>query len=891
MFSQRFCSKTISQEQSTGEAYRLIASVEDNSPSIPRPPLWLERSNPVRPPRSQSHTPGHRSQEMPETRRTRGGPAPPTAADDIDSPVRKSLRGIRNEAAAKRAELKAKAQKLTEQKKMGSEASKTSVGPDSVGDSENGTPNGSSRRGRKPKLLGTDEIESSRVSGSLDAQVDADGNVLANGDASLNLDSDRISSQILEETDTIATADAIEQTAPPIETSPKPSTMEFVVPIPLMPQAADQYYRTVTYNKIFIEQFTARKGPTDEMITEAEMFIQKMRDICLHIDLVNDTIEDPADVTADVRALWDRSISTKFKFLYHLLVNVREQSLHLAILGKPRVLDLVEKFIAGNDIAYHRSDNGASGKSTKDYQLAVSILPSDDVTSSTNENRTVDAILSLDNTLDLTNPQVCALRESTGSLIPIIFLAVLNSVDHVDRSISSTISGVARLQTEIACLTKLRQEAGRMSSDFQNVEDAASLVALFLAQPEKTDADWAVAELGPLDDNEAWDLAMNNTVLLQTSSSQEQKQKRSRESSTEKSGEPANKKTRIDGEAEIGEGDDSKITDSVIATQSTMPSQPEWETALRAANEDLKTKIREKDAALKDKGALLREKDTLLKDKDALIKEKDAFLRDRDSRLKTLETDFDMQMNRFEEQSRKLLEVQGQLQKTTKDLEDAGERRTRREEFITKLKDESRQLKDDLQAARLALESSEIPEIAELERLRREKDEAEKAKQKAVKDLANERETGEYLRSQYMTASNAASELRSSNEDLQSMVSGLEVRANGEAARLKQLGMDNQTKSAFRELDRLKAELKTRDALLARKEEEIKVKRSGISTRAGSVPRSPRVGPTNSRAASPIPDRRIENLKNNNLYVSNPLSPAKHTNHFQSVTKAQIRPF
>jgi chromosome segregation ATPase len=180
-----------------------------------------------------------------------------------------------------------------------------------------------------------------------------------------------------------------------------------------------------------------------------------------------------------------------------------------------------------------------------------------------------------------------------------------------------------------------------------------------------------------------------------------------------------NKKTKTDGEVEAGDKDDSRITDSVLASQPSKPSQQEWKeksAAMKKTEEELRTKLREKEAMLKD----------------------------RDTRLRTIENDFDMQMNRFEDQSRKLIEVQGQLDRTTKDLEDANERLTQREEFIAKIKDESNQLKDDLKAACLALYSSQVPEVSELERLRREKEEAEKVMQKVQKELANKREVSGY---------------------------------------------------------------------------------------------------------------------------------------------------
>jgi Class II histone deacetylase complex subunits 2 and 3 len=782
---------------------------------------------------------------MPETRRSiRGGPTTTTSApDDTESPVRKSLRGMRNEAAAKRAELKVKAQKLAEQKRNGSDLSKPVSRSDSIADSETGSSVNSMRgRGRKSRQVDAEDMDSTKNNAQSEHQDDAESTgKLTNGEDASSANLDPVQRNTPPTVDEEMVDSSIPQDQEQDQPQPKPqvSNMEFIVPMPLMPQSADHYCRTVTSNKHFIEEFTARKSPPPEMVLEAEVFVQKMRDICLHIDLVNDTIEDGSDVTPDIRAVWDRSTSSKFKFLYHILESLRERDLHMAIFCKSRLLDLVESFLAGNDVSYDRPDKGVSVQTSKGYSVIVTLRSSDDDSLANAEiSRPADAVISLDNTLDASKPTVRNIRSIGDLLSPLISLVVLNSVDHIDRYMSSAwVAGVEKLQAEIACITKLRQEAGRMGTDYQNVEEVASLVSLFLTQPERTEIDWAIAPLGPLDDNEAWDLANGNTVLLQTSTTHEHRQKRSRETSTEKEDLPAIKKTKVGDDTD--DNDNSKIIDSVVSSQPPKSSQDDSEervAALKKVEDEHKT----------------------------LLREKDAMVRDRDSRIRTIETDFDMQMNRFEDQSRKLIEVQGQLEKVTKDLEDANERRVRREEFVTKLKDENLKLKEDLKVARLALESSEIPEVSELERLRREKEEAEKAKQKAEKDLKMEQEMSGYLRTEYMKASTLAMELRNSNDELLAKISNLEVKANGEAARLKQLGMDQQTKSAFREIDRLKAELKNRETLLARKEEELKVKRSGIGTRAGSVPRSPRVGPTNSRAASPIPDRRIENLKNSN---------------------------
>src|ERR1700753_1956415 len=133
---------------------------------------------------------------MPETRRSiRSGPTTTiNALDDTESPVRKSLRAMRNEAAAKRAELKVKAQKLTEQKRNGSDISKPVSRSDSIADSETGSSVNSMRgRGRKSKQADAEDIESTKNTAQSEPQDDAESTgKLTNGEETSSVNQDPI---------------------------------------------------------------------------------------------------------------------------------------------------------------------------------------------------------------------------------------------------------------------------------------------------------------------------------------------------------------------------------------------------------------------------------------------------------------------------------------------------------------------------------------------------------------------------------------------------------------------------------------------------------------------------------------------------------------------------
>lgn len=179
-------------------------------------------------------------------------------------------------------------------------------------------------------------------------------------------------------------------------------------------------------------------------------------------------------------------------------------------------------------------------------------------------------------------------------------------------------------------------------------------------------------------------------------------------------------------------------------------------------------------------------------------------------------------------------------------------RLTERETIIGTLRAERNILRDQLTESNSALLTHTLPERAEFEALKQALTAAGNARSKAEARVASTNAELGYVRESYQAASNSASSLAANVSDLEAEKTVLERKASGEMARAQQLSKDGANKLLRQEKRRLEAMVRSRDELLARKEEEIaRLKEAGrgrMGTRASSVPRSP--GPA--RLGSPM---------------------------------------
>ena len=136
----------------------------------------------------------------------------------------------------------------------------------------------------------------------------------------------------------------------------------------------------------------------------------------------------------------------------------------------------------------------------------------------------------------------------------------------------------------------------------------------------------------------------------------------------------------------------------------------------------------------------------------------------------------------------------------------------------------------------------------ELKELREERDKLESKVKKQDKEL-------DFIRERYREASDAAMKSTQQATSFENALQDAQRQASGEAARLKQMHYSNYTSRLEDENRSLKAVNENLTDLLRRKDDELRALRARtmLSTRATSVPHSPRFGPTGSgsRAGSP----------------------------------------
>lgn len=628
--------------------------------------------------------------------------------------------------------------------------------------------------------------------------------------------------------------------------------MEFIVPLPFAGQARDQYRKTIKYNEELIEKFTGRKWqePAD-LLEKAQKFVETMRDITTHIDLTNETTMSQTDIEPADVIEWDRSVSTKFKLLYQLLNALRESPIHVIVITRPgRSQDILENFLKGMAITYMRLNSTTPDEiSSSPKPLSMTILASDvtveepDASNSLASLPPTRLVLAFDPISDDLKRALQAVRQDAmhpERLAPLISLAVINSIDHIDHSVAPMFKGTPRLRIMVNCLAKLRKEAGRDDIGLPSIDETALEIGQFVLM-QRAEEEWPLPSIGMLNNNDAWDLSQGLVSMKSNVSSDSEKSakakaaakksaKRPLDRLQDEEGNESSKKMRMTPQPEVDISEETHISDSTALASSETQKQLTQELAamqelLKATEEQLK-----------------------------ISNESSS------TRIHALETDLGELQFRFEEQTAEKRLLLKELSEAKTSLEVAGRQRETRDATIDRLKDEIRELRSQLGDAHGQLAGSQIPEVAALEKLREEKEAAEAAQRRAEKNAANSEQTLSYARQQMDDARTRAMELQEQNQEYQSRFAVLERQATGEISKARSLFLDERSKSESAENLRLKQENRNLQQLLQRKEEELKSRRSGMGTRAGSVPRSPRVGPA-SRAGSPIPDRRIGAIK------------------------------
>ncbi|KAF1994861.1 hypothetical protein P154DRAFT_526775 [Amniculicola lignicola CBS 123094] len=596
---------------------------------------------------------------------------------------------------------------------------------------------------------------------------------------------------------------------------------EHIVPIVMEGRQRDMYVHELNRKDQVLNRFL--EAPQDfSSVGEIEGILQTLKAVELHPDVINSEASSQ-EVGAQTQAQWDIESAVKFRFLFTLLSELKDQNMHLVLVlreDNDKLFEILEKTCQGRHVNYKIPQKGRAANPADGYgSLLLTIVTRD----SGALIQPPTAIVSLDGA-DAAEIRKKHWSNHPSSTVPLFQLVVPRTVGHIEKYVSSALGPKKRLHTIFATMSQMRAEIGRpINVGTPRSLDAGIAVAQFLIQLQETRAnglphpEWEIPPIGNIKD----------VIEYQSQQSPDSVSSPARGSSI--------KRPLDDDEA-----------DADPAKRMRMTPQP------RASHFDVEvTHVSDSMPGTATEVSQLQ---------------KQLVQRDRDYRQ--LETAFDQRQNEFEDLRKQHAHTLADCEKSKKSAEQAMRLRDNAQERYAVKCTEVATLRTQLgdqQKLNLASEDEKIAKIAELEAQLQAKTE-EAAREKTRANSANE--TQEYLKDQYAKAQERAIELQTAQDALTSEMQVLRHQASGEVLALKQSFDSRREKEALKQASLLRIENERLKQLLAFKDEEVSKLRAGrgvgVGTRAASVPRSPRVGgpAAQSRATSPVVGNRVSNLRN-----------------------------
>lgn len=595
---------------------------------------------------------------------------------------------------------------------------------------------------------------------------------------------------------------------------------EYLVGLSMEGLQGDQYRNEITFKENPITHFLEDDPVCETHAQEVRGLLKRLNDYITHMDLGFGNADALTQYEGGMETgmvAWSNNSSTKFRFLGGILQALRDTKYHFVVLGcQGPLMDILEKYVDGLRIPYSRGHTDREAFEARE-SLFVTILASD----FDNVNASLPKahlIFAMDSTVQCHDPKMKALRNhlrrSTTDSIPVITPIVTNSIEHVERCISPSVQGFMRERLVVRFTTELRQLAGRVEVSTKADQAVRLLVPSIESDLDHHEA-WPLLRMSSIKNDVHFDDSMVSTLSVSSSapvgalSPSVAGQKRHLDVGDEESA----KRTRITPQPETGTINPNDITH--VSDSAPVPSSSTMDKELRRELELEQTKARAKEY------------------EDALT---------------------DCQREK-EEQRDIILQLKRENEEVKSNYLNATARIRTQNETIAGLQNERNTLRGQLEEARQQLASSTVPEVAEREQLRRERDEALAKLQRVQKLREVENESSEFFRSEYQTASQKSTLLSENVDTLTQQVRELSKLKTGERDKVRQLSLTGAEEAYKDEMERLQIQLNDRNMLLQQKNDELKAirGRQGVGTRAGSVPRSPRISGPGSRGGSPAP--------------------------------------
>lgn len=583
---------------------------------------------------------------------------------------------------------------------------------------------------------------------------------------------------------------------------------EHIVPLPMHGRQLDMLTHEIQRDKDLVQDFLKNAQRYDDTVKLEKLF-QRLRAVETHVDLIWAEADSSSQLTsAMTQSLWDSDSCVKFRFLGALLSALREHDLNgIVVIEKYdlRLLGMVEKFLRGKDISYKFPAKGRmSDSSLMAETLTITILSAEE----TFIMSPPDFIVCLDGTLNAS--RIRTKRWATNpdrSPIPVFELVVPRSVSHIERYISPALSPKRRMHTLFATLAQVHDYIGQPMVNSPSAIDAAAMVAEYIiALGEDQLPEWPLPPIG----------SIKSVIEFSSQHSQE-----AMPSPPPAGGFKASKRPL-----------DSEPLDPAKRVRLT-PQPP----SSVASNENEVTHISDSMPGTAVVVSKLQEQ----------LNQEQAMRKASDKRAGQFEAALDRRHNDYEDLKMKYRQALGQIDGANNAKDKAIERLDTKLAELKVVRTEY----DEQQQLQLASEDDKIAEIA---RIRQQLTDTKALEERALKKAESAERTLEYIKEQYREASDRATELNTQNTKLTKDLAIAEKKASKQAVERKSEHWNKVYQMMDRKVEDLENRIRISDRIIAQKEEEIArlaKPRTGYGTRGGSVPRSPQVRGSGSRAASP----------------------------------------
>jgi hypothetical protein len=588
------------------------------------------------------------------------------------------------------------------------------------------------------------------------------------------------------------------------------------VPIALLGHQRDSYPLMIQHHKDIIERFLSTNKPSEELIVEVETLLERLRRIVVHPDLDNVETYTQYDVPPTAHAKWATDCSAKFHFLKHLIDELRDKELAVAVICQSaQLLHIMENFLLGIKVTCYRADTGQTSKQDS-CPLTLKIMSNNEDASY--ESLAADAVICMDNSAEAGGSTLKLLQGPNDDLV-MMTLAVPGTIEHVERCLSPELTHQQKLRALMHGIFDLRYDSGKLEHGQLPSVETAKVIAGFLTS-NPTEREWSVAALSTL---ENLDSQTESDIELPQSSATHPGGKHPLDTSdVETAASDTFKRPRLasngihlpDQPITINplELDISHVSDSVA-----VPSNPQMISPEVIDPSDMNETVR-------------RLQSLLLTAQTSLADHKQ---------------DLGELQYRHEDQRNLIIELTRKNEEAIDTAQKAVTRMTENAATANALRIENRSLKEQLKIAQEALTDHSIPERAEFEKQRIAFEQSQDENKILEKRLKTQQSDLDYAQEMYQTWSSDAQRLGTTNRDLEKALSHAQNRANGEQTRAKQMTLDARASTLARENKQLKARLKEQANVLARKDKELSLlkeaSRGRMGTRGSSVPRSPRM--------------------------------------------------